>query len=520
MKFKILFVTIILLAFFLRFYKLSQIPSSLDWDEASNAYNAYSILKTARDQYGSFLPVTNRSFDDYKPPLYMYLNVPTIAIFGLTPLAARLPSAIFGFLTIPLVYFLTKKLFRDRNIALLAMFLLAISPWHIQFSRVGFEANVGLFMATSAICTFLYGIKNKKLLILSGILIGASFYSYHTERIFVPLIFIVILALWRKEIFSLSKKYLLSFVIIAVAVALPLIIFIPPQVILQRFETTTSGSKLENVEKSIRYINQDGNTGVAKIIHNRRIIIAETYIANYLSHFDFNFLFTKGDDNFRHHVEGIGMLYLFELPLVFYGAYCLIRGKTKAGAFIIFWLLLAPIAASPASPAPHAVRSLPEVIPLEIISAYGLYKLATKKLFAQKFILPVFYIWIAASFLIYQENYWIQYPDKFASFWQFGYKEAVQESAKIKNQYQKINVDRSLEQAYIFWLFTTKYDPKSYQTTGSRNHFDKYYFEAKPPTQANELFISDAKIFPQSFEVVKVIYYPDATEAIKIGHPR
>src|SRR3990167_2972888 len=98
---KALFIAILFLCLTLRFYKITQVPASLNWDENSNAYNAYSILKTAKDEYGNFLPLVNRSFDDYKPPLYMYLNVPTVAAFGLTPFAARLPSAIFGTLCIP-----------------------------------------------------------------------------------------------------------------------------------------------------------------------------------------------------------------------------------------------------------------------------------------------------------------------------------------------------------------------------------------------------------------------------------
>ena len=155
-----LFFLILLLAFALRFYKLGEIPLSLDWDENSNAYNAYSILKTGRDEYGQLFPITNRSFDDYKPPAYMYLNVISVGVFGLTPFAARLPSALFGFLTVPIIYFLAKLLFEDQKkekretIALVSSFLLAIAPWHLQFSRVGFEATVGLFFATASITAF------------------------------------------------------------------------------------------------------------------------------------------------------------------------------------------------------------------------------------------------------------------------------------------------------------------------------------------------------------------------------
>src|SRR5579872_3361247 len=115
------FLSILIIAFILRFYKLGQIPPSLDWDENSNAYDAYSILKTGRDEYGKLLPLYNRSFDDYKPPMYMYLNIPTVAVFGLTPLAARLPSAVFGFLTVPVIYLMTKKLFENEKLSLLSM---------------------------------------------------------------------------------------------------------------------------------------------------------------------------------------------------------------------------------------------------------------------------------------------------------------------------------------------------------------------------------------------------------------
>ena len=107
-------ILITILAFFLRFYQLGKVPLSMDWDENSNAYNAFSILKTGKDEYGSFLPLTNRSFDDFKPPLYMYLNVITVKLFGLTPIAARLPSAFFGTLTVPLIYFLARWLFQKK----------------------------------------------------------------------------------------------------------------------------------------------------------------------------------------------------------------------------------------------------------------------------------------------------------------------------------------------------------------------------------------------------------------------
>jgi len=531
---KKIFWAILVLAFILRFYKLGEIPLSLDWDENSNAYNAYSILKTGRDEYGNFLPITNRSFDDYKPPLYMYLNVVTVAIFGLTPFAARLPSAFFGFLTVPAMYFLARKIFEKSNvsgqlsvvksesIALLSMLMLAISPWHLQFSRVGFEATVGLFFAVAAITAFLYGLASRRWLIVSGIFLGISTYTYHSERIFVPLLFIATFFIWRKEILTVSKRYLGIFIIITILIGLPLVILIPPKVILQRFEVTTGRPRLEDIEKSIKFILEDQERGskLGKYIHNRRFVIGQTWFGNYLSHFDFNFLFTKGDDNFRHHIGNIGMVYLFQFPLVLYGIFLLVRNRNKTSAFLLAWLLIAPIPATPAVPNPHGNRSLPMDPALQIISAYALVSIFSMEFLLKKPVQYFYILWIGVSIIVYLHNYWRHYPYDKADFWQYGYKEAVLESEKIKNQYTKINVDHSIEQAYVFWLFNTKYDPRSYQQSGTRQNFDKYYFDTKPPTNPSELFIADSGNFPGGFEVIETIYYPNGKEAIKIGHPK
>src|SRR3989304_1265994 len=127
---------ILILATVLRFWHISQNPPSLYWDEVSLGYNAYSILKTGRDEHGKFLPFTNfAAFGDYKPPGYIYAAVPAIAAFGLNEISVRLPSAFFGVLTVLIAYFLARKIFENERIALFAAFFLAISPWHIQFSR-------------------------------------------------------------------------------------------------------------------------------------------------------------------------------------------------------------------------------------------------------------------------------------------------------------------------------------------------------------------------------------------------
>lgn len=525
---KISVIIIFLLAFFLRFYQLGNVPPSLNWDENSNAYNAYSIIKTARDEYGNFLPLYNQSFDDYKPPLYMYLNVLTVSIFGLTPFAARLPSAFLGTITVLIFYYLAKFIFKDQKIvnretvSQLSMLMLAISPWHIHFSKVGFEANIGLFTAVASITLLLYSIKKPKLLYLSAIMIGLSAYSYHSVRIYLPLLLILTVIFIRKDLLRLSRKTLILSLVITILLISPILLLTPLSSIAQRYKTTTSELRREEVEKSIKYIQQDKTNNFSSLIHNRRIFEIQTLLDNYLWHFDMNFLFTKGDDNFRHHIENQGMFYLWQLPLFIFGIYFLIKKRSPAFIYILLWLIIAPIAAAPAKPAPHAIRSFAMVIPMSLITSISLSLIIERysKLLIFKFLTIIFAFTITISLISYLHNYYVHYARDKSSFWQYGYNLAAQETEKYKNQYEKIRVDGEIEQGYIFWLFTSKYDPKTYQTSGSREKFGKYIFDSSYSNDAKELFVTTAHTFPKEFELVTSIKDPKGAEIIKIGHAK
>lgn len=156
---------IIFIAGLLRLWQIGNVPPSPDWDEAALGYNAYSILNTGRDEYGKFLPLVLRSFDDYKPGLYAYFIIPFLYIFGLTLSVVRLPSVIFGLISIFVLYFLVKEILNNNGfinekiVGLLSSFMLAISPWHIQFSRIAFESNVGMAFNLLGVFTFLKGLK-------------------------------------------------------------------------------------------------------------------------------------------------------------------------------------------------------------------------------------------------------------------------------------------------------------------------------------------------------------------------
>src|SRR5258708_14650395 len=129
-------VGIIVLAFVLRFYHLNSYPA-FNADEASIGYDAYSLLQTGKDQHGNSWPIDFQSFNDYKPGLYVYIVLPFVKLLGLNEWAVRIPNAFIGVASVYVIYLLVKELFgKEReSLALVSALFLAISPWHIHFSR-------------------------------------------------------------------------------------------------------------------------------------------------------------------------------------------------------------------------------------------------------------------------------------------------------------------------------------------------------------------------------------------------
>src|SRR5579859_7887433 len=129
---KIILIGILIVAFFLRIWQIDKVPVSLFGDELDLGYQAYSILHTGADYYGNKWPLQFHSLAEYRTPLYLYSAVPTVAIWGISPLGVRLPAVIFGVLGIWALYLLVKELTEREDIALGAAAVMTFSPWHLQ----------------------------------------------------------------------------------------------------------------------------------------------------------------------------------------------------------------------------------------------------------------------------------------------------------------------------------------------------------------------------------------------------
>lgn len=512
LRFKILLLLITLLAFALRFYALGLIPASPDWDEAALGYNAYSILRTGRDEYGNFLPLSLRSFDDYKPPFYMYLTVVSVAVFGLSVWSTRLPSAVLGVLAVVCVVYLTRQLIgimselqvkRSKRkheglsdngmdgISLLVGLLLSISPWHIQFSRIAFEANLGLCLNIFALTAFFYGFKKRYLIPFSAFLFGLGLYAYHSERVFIPLILLLLFIIFRTRLWS-DRKSFFAGIAVGCLMLIPLVmVFLNPATLLRLKGTSALSDQTGLLRRSVFKLQADKDRGdwTGVVFDNRRIVWFVTVLDGYLSHYSLKWWFINGD-NPRHHAPDMGMMYLVEMPWLLYGIYRVFRRGGPIRILLFGWFFIAPIAAAPTTELPHGIRSMVFLPVLQIFTAIGLYDFFSiwsgrlgRRL--KQVITVVIILMFCANFVYYLVMYFDRYNLEFSEFWQYGYRQVVSYAEANKSKYNSIVVSTKLEQPHMFFLFYTGYDPVRYLAEGgtvsggfkeSNNKFGKYEF--------------------------------------------
>ncbi|KXK11693.1 MAG: hypothetical protein UZ14_CFX002002661 [Chloroflexi bacterium OLB14] len=136
-----LFIFILIIGIFARTWEFGNIPAGLNPDEASSGIEAYYIYKYGIDRNGISYPVHLISWGSGQNVFYTYLLIPFVAFAGLSANVIRFPIMLSGILSLPLIYYVGKKLF-DEKLALLVMFFLAISPWHIVNTRWAVESNI------------------------------------------------------------------------------------------------------------------------------------------------------------------------------------------------------------------------------------------------------------------------------------------------------------------------------------------------------------------------------------------
>jgi 4-amino-4-deoxy-L-arabinose transferase-like glycosyltransferase len=507
----------------LRLYRVAYNPPALSWDEVSIGYNAYSILKTGFDEHHRFLPLDSFvGYGDYKPPFAIYATVPFIAIFGLNELAVRLPSVLFGSLTILISFFLVSELFTKTKVAtklgLLTSLILTISPWHIMLSRAGFEGNIALFFIVAGIYLCLKTRDNPILFKWMWLPFVISVYTFNSSRYVVPFLSVGIVIFLFPHIRVNIRQFIFG-IVIGIISLLPIIPhLISPQARL-RFAEVNIFSDLSVIKKSNERIVFDGNTLFAKVIHNRRYAFLKSFLTHYFDHFQPNFLFIKGDGNPKFSIQNTGQFYIIEAPLLVLGMLLLYLRYPKIAFFLTYWLVVSIIPSATARETPHALRienSLPTwqifiAYTLVSISSFNFRGLGKIILFS---IIGGLYLFESIYFL---HTYFTHYPKQYSGEWQFGYRQAIQASDIYYPVYKHIVISDTIGRPYMYTLFYEKFDPGRYwQSVKSGfdaagfydvKSFDKYIFVRGAPASYNHdsLYILDPTNMPDNAHILKTI---------------
>lgn len=527
---------IILLAIFFRFYNLVGIPPSPTVDEASIGWNAYSILKTGADEYGTRFPVLLRAYDDWRPAVYVYMVIPFISLFGLNEVSIRLPSVILSVLSVIAVYFLTKYLTKGASviIPLIATFLFAISPWHIYLSRLGHEVNASsLFLILGLLFFFRFMEKKRWNLLFSALFFGLSFDSYQSTKIIVPFLVITLLVLFYKQL--IKEKFIVLFsALVGFLVIAPILISSIDGNALIRFKGTSllgnSPAYFERVFE--RSLVDRQNNDIFGLIYDNRKAASVLLISNaYLSHFDPTWLFlNKGEEPFK--APAMGLLYLFELPLILISLMFLrSSGIHKKNIALITVLgLIGILPASITTGYPHAMRVY-TLLPIpQILAAIGfisIFSFIRNKKFQHLFLSSSLVI-VIFSVLWFFHSYFTLLPKELGSHFQYGVINALAYADTIDEKYDKVVVSNKekLFESYMFYLYLNKYDPSSYQKKGGtisggfeeEHSIDNYTFgDIKDKIDRNRLYIINPEEKTPKMRVVKEIKYPNGELALIIA---
>ncbi|QQS44097.1 glycosyltransferase family 39 protein [Candidatus Roizmanbacteria bacterium] len=444
-------------------------------DEASFAYNAYSIAKTARDEYGTLLPTRFKAFGENKLPVTIYTIAAFVGPLGLSETTARLPFILIGIISPILFFVLTKKLTGKESIGLITAFLASISPW-IQIMSRHIHENIIMLVLVIGMLWILYELQKKvtmrRLLFLS-LLVGIGLFTYHIGKVIA-----VFVLMWVAYLILLKKQNRSHMKEAAVIFAIPFVIFgatelmNPTSRISNLLFTSNKGFTL-----SIEELRKEHDS---RIVHNKISKSVSVLSNQYLSYFSPEFLVRKGDNNARFGFEGISPITPVTYIFILIGLYFMFKNREESRFLLVSLMLTAPLSAALSWQEYSLTRSFLLIIPFLIFASYGIYHgtLTFKKTSFRILFLTV----VLGSILYFNffswDFYFNHYPKRVEAIygWQCGYKNMGQYIKENYNNFERFYITKKLGQPYIFTLFYLQYLPSDYHKQAELTELDEYGF--------------------------------------------
>ncbi len=429
--------------------------------------------------------------------------------------AVRLPSALFGFLSVILFYFYIRAITKNDPLAVIATALLAINPWHVFYSRGTFEVTIALFLFLAGVLCL-----HKRKLLISVVFFLAAFYTYNLTRLLAPVLFVLFMLNYYKETHTISKKEIIAAAMIGILGLMPFILSLTSNggaaSAAGTLITTSAAVQAPLVEFRSYMISQPAL--IAKLLFNSWMLTLWQYINNVASYFSVSFFFLTGSSHGNHGIGTAGLFYLTELPLFLLGIFAFFREKSSWARHLIIWASATIGISALTREAPHATRSFFLIVPVITLIAWG-FLAFRRKLFIMS--ICALLLW---NCIFYFSSYFIRFPVAYAKSWRSADKDL---SLFIKNEeskYDQIIFNKQAGFIYSSLLFYTGYAPEKFQTTAEWSpddsegfsdllSFGKYQFKdvdwgVDYGPEKKTLIITKPDRIPTNVTPLKTFYYP------------
>ena len=345
-------IAVFVAAIFLRFYKISQLPFGLWYDDAENGLDALQLFADPDN-----LPV----FATTLPAHFIYLIAFSIKLFGQTIFSIRLVSALFGIATVAAAFLAGREMF-NRRIGILLAFFMAISRWDLIWSHLGMHGiTVPFFeLLTFGLVLRALRLQRYKDYLFAGLSLGLGLCFYVPFRIF-PIVILLLAALaWITHPGLLKKtwRHLIIFMLGAFIVSVPISQFAV-------FHADEFWGRTSQVSVFKDRTLQEGLKTVLKTTGEH--VAMFTY---------------KGDRNGRHNIPAEPMLDTVTAALFILGAgICIYRIKNPLSIVLLFWLIfmLSPGILSLDFESPQSLRAIGSMPAAFLIAAVAVHALLEDK---------------------------------------------------------------------------------------------------------------------------------------------
>lgn len=456
------------LSFVIRFYKLEEYPLSVNQDELSNIYDAYSISETGADRWGAKHPLVLRGFGnlDYRPPMYAWLAAPSIKIFGFSVFAGRFTAVILGTLSLLLLYLVAKRI-AGQMYALVVLLLATISPWHIFVSRLAHEG-----MALSSffvILSFWLWLRTKETnyrfrdIALLGLALGLATNVYQASKLTSLVLCVVIgIELILKASAKFSSLFLFAASVFVGSLPQLFVAYTQPEHFFSRANEVVIPFSF-----SLNYF---------------KVIFLNVY-SNLSPHFLF---YSLGELNNLTQVRFL----MLELPFFYLGLlllYNFVKKKNTINPLLIYGILfLSILPSSLTRDNPHALRNSSASLFMLLFTGAGILfifeNLRTNfSRYAYLFLTVILLVFNACIYIVW----YAASPDQRGCWQQHQLVDMSKRINSCKEKYDQVFIEDNGNQAYLYIASFCGFSPEKFQNCSKDfriydwDHFyrlDKYWF--------------------------------------------